>query len=278
MTDNDRRQRPDLHRGELSLPRRRRTRSPTTTSLLENGVIDSTGILELVAFLEEHFSHRRWPTRRSCRTISIRSRAIAAFVDAQDCAQRSRPDAATGAQRCASKNSCATAPAARRARRRWSPASTRLTFDDLDLASDRLAARARRERRRARRPRRRLHGQLLRRRWSRSSRSLKAGARLLPGQPVDQGGQARLHPQQLRGRGARHPAQAHRRVAADALAEAPSVALTIVAGGQARRRSPTPCTGATRSPREAAPPLTAASTSTSRCSSTPPARPASRRA
>ena len=94
-----------------------------------------------------------------------------------------------------------------------------------------------REGRAARRPRRRLHGQL-RRSGRRDLRDAEGRRGLLAGQRFDQGGKARLHPEQLRRRRARHAAQARRGRRRCARRSAVGEASRSSPAGRERRRSP----------------------------------------
>ena len=100
-----------------------------TESLLESGLIDSTGILELVAFLESGLRHPDGGRRDRAGQSRFDRRASPPIVE------RKLATAIGGLSRretervaCASKNSCGRARGAARTRRRWSPASARLTY------------------------------------------------------------------------------------------------------------------------------------------------------
>ena len=126
----------------------------------------------------------------------------------------------------------------------------RLSFAELDALSDRLAAALVAARARARRPRRRVHGQLLGG-GGRDLRGAQGRRRVQPDQPVDQGRQARLRPQQLPRQRAPHPDARSRRWSSEALAECAVGQVHVVAGGG--RDSGGGARLARRSPRSAPP-------------------------
>ena len=131
-----------------------------TESLLDAGLIDSTGILELVAFLETAVRHphggRRHRSgqprldqghRRPTSTAQARRRAAAG----RERLRHARRAVPAGQRRTGS-----------RTRPRWSPAAARLTYARARRGvGPARRRRSRSARPRARRPRRRLHGQLL---------------------------------------------------------------------------------------------------------------------
>ena len=251
-----------------------------TESLLEAGLIDSTGILELVAFLEQQVRHPRWPTPRSFRTTSTRSRPssptsrasrrAAASIDGAD-AQDERMEYGDMRVEQFLRDSAGRFPG----KIALVAGGRRLTYGELDAASDQLAGALVGARRHARRPRHRLHGQLLgggRRHFRRA----QGRRRVQPDQPVDQGRQARLRHQQLPRVGDADAAEAHAR--------------SRPRRSPRRRRSISPwwragepaIRGGVRFEDmlggDGAAAGAAASTSISRCWSTPRARPASPRA